>query len=1100
VFAESVIVAGLSAAVAGVLNITPTDPKLIAAKVTMVNTALFILKFSVCVSHALFAVHTVIVDLNTLLGHNENIKVWSGKTENPQCPYNEPLDLSVSSMPLNKLAKNLCFALAVLFLSSAAHRVQGSEVKEPSGSVDARTPGRVTVPKSGNIDAHIIDVVSQFETRGIEANDLRRAGDLKGAIDLFRKNYELVKANFGEKDILVAVAGDELAFALLKDGVDSEALQYRDKSFEICKSLAQELESRLNEFDINGNYSAIGPDTDYGGLPAQVGRVGGLDRMASLLTQGLLNSLGGKFDKIDIESVDTAWRLSSHISDEPPTDSKCYLFNIIEVRYYLVRNFNRSRLCLQKLIEIAPKARDKTILQNAIRRLAQVCLAQADFLSAVKYANAALAVDKRFEEKANSPAQQEDVLILAKAASGLHLHDDARKRYEQLLEMYDELPPSPEVQLDAFEEWSSILINLGDYSQAYEGFSICKKRSEQIYGADSAQYAFNCQFLGWAAFKLDKLEEAERELKTALSIKSKLKIENRDTYSMLSRFYFARGDKERSRDLLRKSIDASVSYLERISDLPLAEQIALLNDQSQTMLDQLLTECETSSLDADLYDQVLRCRGMLVDSLHARAQITRRAKGDEEYKSLERDVQNNRDKLVALRTLSALKEGPEVFQQLEELESSQRKMFEYLNTKYGKSVVEECTMDELSAHLKPGECLIDAYKFTQLNTGKTLYGAFLVRHGVSPQFIRLGESAMLEQRLNDWIRAIRLNQKYSTVVKQFETGADVASYVEGCESLSTARSVISLPTPHGKTKGELELRSQFIETLEPLAKALTVADSRLIICCDGELFRVPWSLALDRRFSIAELDNPKQLLDRGATRSLDNKSASILLVGDVDFSSTGLPVLSASKEEVKQIFDTTLKSVAVPPRVLTQHDANKKNILDAMTENNFVHLATHGLFLSPLGDRADSLSSQSVGWVFSQRSPLLDSAIYVASSNKSQPADAEISADEILSLDLTKNQHVALSACETGLGESFRGQGVLGLRTAFAAAGTQTILMSLWPVDDVATGELMAEYYRQMFDEKLKPAAALAAAQKLVEKKWKNPYYWAGWVLVGNAW
>ncbi|MBX3148926.1 hypothetical protein KF728_02130 [Candidatus Obscuribacterales bacterium] len=76
------MIVGFTAAVAGMLNMTPTDPKLIATKVTIVKTALFILKFSVCVTQALFAIHTVIVELNDQLGHNENIKVRSGETEN----------------------------------------------------------------------------------------------------------------------------------------------------------------------------------------------------------------------------------------------------------------------------------------------------------------------------------------------------------------------------------------------------------------------------------------------------------------------------------------------------------------------------------------------------------------------------------------------------------------------------------------------------------------------------------------------------------------------------------------------------------------------------------------------------------------------------------------------------------------------------------------------------------------------------------------------------------------------------------------------------------------------------------------------------------
>ncbi|MBX3148925.1 CHAT domain-containing protein [Candidatus Obscuribacterales bacterium] len=997
---------------------------------------------------------------------------------------------------MNLFAKYLFSALAVLLtLNPSADAQVGDGTAQETGDVNARKTNEL--PKESLLDSGIIEFLAQFESRRNEAHEIRRAGDLAKAIELYKKNFDLAKGKFGDDDILVSVASDDLAHAFLLASSDAEAIRYRETSFEICKGLAPRVEVYLNRVP-EARDSRKPIDTNDGALESQIQRVGGVSKLAPLLTGGLLFGLGGKFDKISVDTVDTAWRLSTHISDDSPTDSKCYLLNIMEVRYYSVSKLNLSRLCLQKLVDIAPKAQDKTILQNAVRRLAKLCLAQADFLSAVKYATAALTIDRRFEEKANSPSQQEDVFLLAKAAGGLQLYNDAIGHYSRLLDMYDELPPAPKVHLEAFEEYSSLLLSRGDFAQAYEGFSICKNRSEEIYGAESAQFAFNCQSLGWAAFKLQKIEEAERQINAALTLKTKLGIQNRDTYSMLSRLYSERGDKKRSRDFLRQSIDSSLAYLDRIIDLPLAEQIACLNDQSQTMLDQLLTECETADND-DLYNQILLCRGMLVDSLQARAKTTRLAKNDDLYQSLELDVQENRAKLVALRAASARVEGSEVFQQLEELEMSQRKLFEYLSTKYGKPVISKRSVGELRQHLAEGECLIDTYKFKQLDTGKIMYGAFLVRHVGSSQFIEIGESSAIEVLINDWIRAIRLNQKYSTVEKVADAPNDGFSSAEEGR-LRTTRGIVALRMAGGKSQSEMHLRSQFIQALQPLTKVLTVSDSKLLICCDGELIRVPWSLALDKRFLVSELDNPKQLLDRSAIRSVNKSTDSLLLVGDVDFSSSGLPSLSASRDEVRRISETTSNFVDKPPKVLSQLDANKKNILDSITQSTFVHLATHGLFLSPLGDRALANYPQSVGWVFSQRSPLLDSAIFVAASNKSGLSDSEISADEILSLDLSNCQHVALSACETGLGESFRGQGVLGLRTAFAAAGTQTILMSLWPVDDAATGELMSEYYRLMFVKKLKPSAALAAAQSVVEKRWKNPYYWAGWVLVGSAW
>ena len=67
-------------------------------------------------------------------------------------------------------------------------------------------------------------------------------------------------------------------------------------------------------------------------------------------------------------------------------------------------------------------------------------------------------------------------------------------------------------------------------------------------------------------------------------------------------------------------------------------------------------------------------------------------------------------------------------------------------------------------------------------------------------------------------------------------------------------------------------------------------------------------------------------------------------------------------------------------------------------------------------------------------------------------------------------------------------------------AGAARVVASLWKVDDAATSELMGEFYKQMFTNKLKPAAALRAAQVKMsqQKRWQSPYYWAGFFLQGE--
>jgi CHAT domain-containing protein len=95
---------------------------------------------------------------------------------------------------------------------------------------------------------------------------------------------------------------------------------------------------------------------------------------------------------------------------------------------------------------------------------------------------------------------------------------------------------------------------------------------------------------------------------------------------------------------------------------------------------------------------------------------------------------------------------------------------------------------------------------------------------------------------------------------------------------------------------------------------------------------------------------------------------------------------------------------------------------------------------------------------------------------------------------------VTLSACETGLGKRFRGEGVIGLPHAFLAAGARGAVVSLWRVEDRYAAEFMAEFYRELAE-----GAAPAAALQTVRRRWaedagprSHPSRWAPFVLVGG--
>ena len=150
-----------------------------------------------------------------------------------------------------------------------------------------------------------------------------------------------------------------------------------------------------------------------------------------------------------------------------------------------------------------------------------------------------------------------------------------------------------------------------------------------------------------------------------------------------------------------------------------------------------------------------------------------------------------------------------------------------------------------------------------------------------------------------------------------------------------------------------------------------------------------------------------------------------------------------------------------------------------LSRYRIIHFATHG--------------------VLDLDHPELSGLILSMVDEKGEPQDGYLRLHEIYNLNLPA-ELVVLSACQTGVGKQIKGEGLIALTRGFMYAGAKSVVASLWKVDDAATSELMAEFYKQMFTNKLKPAAALQAAQVKMShlKRWHSPYYWAGFFIQGE--
>lgn len=215
----------------------------------------------------------------------------------------------------------------------------------------------------------------------------------------------------------------------------------------------------------------------------------------------------------------------------------------------------------------------------------------------------------------------------------------------------------------------------------------------------------------------------------------------------------------------------------------------------------------------------------------------------------------------------------------------------------------------------------------------------------------------------------------------------------------------------------------------------------------------------------------------GSSSGANAGSRSVLTRAIDDMGIGTISSLPQSREEAEAIMAVVPKGEGM---AALGFDASRATVTSPdLSQYRIIHFATHGF--------ADLNHPELSGIVLS----LIDA--------KGQPQDGYLRLHDIYNLNLPADL-VVLSACQTGVGKQIKGEGLIALTRGFTYAGAARVVASLWKVDDESTRDLMEEFYKQMFTNKLRPAAALRAAQRKLshQSQWRSPYYWAGFVLQGE--
>jgi CHAT domain-containing protein/Tfp pilus assembly protein PilF len=200
----------------------------------------------------------------------------------------------------------------------------------------------------------------------------------------------------------------------------------------------------------------------------------------------------------------------------------------------------------------------------------------------------------------------------------------------------------------------------------------------------------------------------------------------------------------------------------------------------------------------------------------------------------------------------------------------------------------------------------------------------------------------------------------------------------------------------------------------------------------------------------------------------------------------------------------TIKSLFPEATLLTGSQATE-SALKSVIAPRILHVATHGFFLQDAAvatvNSVIASDTRAINAIAKVENPLLRSGLALAgaNTNKGTNDDGILTALEASGLNLWGTKLVTLSACDTGIGVVKNGEGVYGLRRAFTLAGTESLVMSLWPVSDNVTRELMTAYYRGL-KEGLGRGDALRRVklQILSRKDLQHPFYWASFIQSGE--
>ena len=249
------------------------------------------------------------------------------------------------------------------------------------------------------------------------------------------------------------------------------------------------------------------------------------------------------------------------------------------------------------------------------------------------------------------------------------------------------------------------------------------------------------------------------------------------------------------------------------------------------------------------------------------------------------------------------------------------------------------------------------------------------------------------------------------------------------------------------------------------------------------------------------IGNPTFLLrNRDNKHSTQNTSRTLVNNGLINYQrNLNLSSLPGTMKEINQI-SNLLKSNNWSVDLISGTDATETKVKN-LNSPKLLHIATHGFFFNDKDINTNIISSENKKALMN---PMMSSGLIFSGAQNT--INGELLSDdngwlnsyEASLLNLKGTELVVLSACDTGMGDIQNGKGVFGLQRAIRLAGAESLIMSMWKVDDKATQKLMTYFYDYWIDKKYSKREAFKKAQFKIREEYKHPYYWGAFLLIGE--